>query len=115
MRPFPNRTSSMTVNKRELEQGIHIDLRNRLTYSGYLCLAQLLAAQKPVSHPEHHDEMLFIIQHQTTELWIKLVLHELAAVIRLVQQDQLEPCFKGLSRIKQIQMQVFNQWAVLET
>ncbi len=105
----------MTANKRELEQGIHTDLKGRLTYAGYLCLDRLLSAQKPLSAPPHHDEMLFIIQHQTSELWIKLVLHELAAAIRHVQQDQLEPCFKILSRIKQIQMQLFNQWAVLET
>ena len=105
----------MTANKRELEQGIHTDLKGRLTYAGYLCLDRLLSAQQPLSAPPHHDEMLFIIQHQTSELWIKLVLHELAAAIRHVQQDQLEPCFKILSRIKQIQMQLFNQWAVLET
>ena len=105
----------MTANKRELERGIHTDLRNRLTYSGYLCLDQLLAAQKPLSHPVHHDEMLFIIQHQTSELWIKLLLHELTAAIRHVQHDDLEPCFKILARVKHIQMQLFNQWAVLET
>ena len=105
----------MSGNKRELEKGIHTDLKGRETYAGYLSLDTLLAAQRPVSDPPHHDEMLFIIQHQTAELWIKLVLHELDAAIRHVQQDQLEPCFKGLSRIKQIQMQLFNQWAVLET
>ncbi len=56
----------MTANKRELEQGIQTDLRGRLTYTGYLCLEQLLSAQKPLSKPVHHDEMLFIIQHQTS-------------------------------------------------
>jgi tryptophan 2,3-dioxygenase len=105
----------MTANKRELEQGIQTDLRGRLTYAGYLCLDQVLSAQKPLSKPMHHDEMLFIIQHQTSELWIKLMLHELEAAIRHIQHDQLEPCFKILSRVKQIQMQLFNQWAVLET
>ncbi|HEV2212691.1 MAG TPA: tryptophan 2,3-dioxygenase family protein, partial [Gammaproteobacteria bacterium] len=105
----------MSGNKRELEQGIYTDLKGRETYSGYLCLDTLFKAQQPVSVPPHHDEMLFIIQHQTSELWMKLVEHELAAVIQLVQQDQLEPSFKGLSRVKQIQMQLFNQWAVLET
>ena len=105
----------MSGNKRELEQGIHTDLKGRQTYSGYLGLDTLLAAQHPVSRPPHHDEMLFIIQHQTSELWIKLVLHELDAAIRHVQQDSLAACFKGLARIKQIQMQLFNQWAVLET
>jgi tryptophan 2,3-dioxygenase len=105
----------MTANKRELENGIRTDLRGRLTYAGYLCLDQLLSAQKPLSKPVHHDEMLFIIQHQTSELWIKLTLHELEAALRSIQHDQLEPCFKILSRVKQIQMQLFNQWAVLET
>ena len=105
----------MTANKRDLEQGIQMDLRGRLTYSGYLCLDQLLSAQKPLSRPLHHDEMLFIIQHQTSELWIKLMLHELEAAIGFIRQDQLEACFKILARVKQIQMQLFNQWAVLET
>src|SRR5258708_33972883 len=59
--------------------------------------------------------MLFIIQHQVSELWIKLLIHELKAAIRYVQQDQLDPCFKILSRSKLIQMQLFEQWAVLET
>jgi len=105
----------MSGNKRELEQGIRTDLKPQETYSGYLKLDVLFAAQQPITRPVHHDEMLFIIQHQTSELWIKLVLHELDAAIRHIQQDQLEPCFKILSRVKQIQMQLFNQWAVLET
>ena len=60
----------MTANKRELERGIYTDLKDRLTYAGYLGLDQLLNAQHPLSSPPHHDEMLFIIQHQTSELWI---------------------------------------------
>lgn len=103
------------MSRRELEEGIHTDLRNRLTYSGYLDLERLLSAQHPLSKPEHHDEMLFIIQHQTSELWMKLILHELETAIRHVRADTLEPCFKILARVKQIQMQLFNQWAVLET
>lgn len=102
-------------NRRDLEAGIVTDLQDRLTYSGYLCLDQLLAQQKPLSDPAHHDEMLFIIQHQVAELWMKLLLHELAAAIRFVQQDRLDPCFKILARVKQIQQQMFEQWAVLET
>ncbi|HEY4127338.1 MAG TPA: tryptophan 2,3-dioxygenase family protein [Gammaproteobacteria bacterium] len=105
----------MSGNKRELEQGIRTDLKPQETYSGYLKLDLLFSAQQPISRPLHHDEMLFIIQHQTSELWIKLVLHELDAAIRHIQKDELEPCFKILSRVKQIQMQLFNQWAVLET
>ncbi len=102
-----------------LEPGIVTDLRDRLTYAGYLCLDTLLAAQKPLSGtastPPRHDEMLFIIQHQTSELWMKLMIHELQAAIRFVQADQLDACFKILARVKLIQKQLFEQWAVLET
>lgn len=100
---------------REIESGTHTDLAGRTTYDGYLCLDRILSAQKPLSDPPHHDEMLFIIQHQVTELWFKLIVHELRAAINHIERDQLEPCFKILSRIKHIQQQVFNQWAVLET
>ena len=86
-----------------------------MSYAGYLCLDGLLSQQRPLSEPTHHDEMLFIIQHQVSELWIKLLIHELQAAIAYVQQDQLDPCFKILSRAKLIQMQLFEQWAVLET
>jgi len=105
----------MSDNLRALESGIEIDLRDRLTYDGYLQLAQLLAAQKPLSDPPHHDEMLFIIQHQTSELWMKLVVHELRAAIAHLQRDELGPCLKILARVKQIQRQLFEQWGVLET
>ncbi len=101
--------------KRELEAGIYRDFADRLTYTGYLGLDDVLTAQHPLSDPPHHDEMLFIIQHQTTELWLKLILHELEAAIRFIQADDLEPCFKILARVKQVQTQLFNQWAVLET
>lgn len=101
--------------ERELESDIELDLKNRLTYSGYLSLDQLLSAQHPLSDPPHHDELLFIIQHQTSELWIKLMLHELGAARAYIRADQLEPCFKNLARVKLIQDQLFNQWAVLET
>jgi len=101
--------------QREFEPGIHTDLKGRLTYSAYLDLDRILSAQHPLSKPEHHDEMLFIIQHQTSELWMKLVIHELRAAIASVRKDRLEPCFKILARVKQVQRQLFEQWAVLET
>lgn len=82
-------------------------------YGGYLCLEPVLSAQRPKSN--QHDEMLFIIQHQTSELWMKLVVHELRAAIGYVQKDQLEPCFKVLARVKQVMRMLFEQWAVLET
>ena len=103
----------------ELEPGIVTDLRDRLTYGGYLQLPRLLAAQSPLSggdgEPARHDEMLFIIQHQVAELWMKLMIHELKAAIAHVRTDALEPCFKILARVKLIQKQLFEQWAVLET
>ena len=102
-------------NQRTIEPGIVLDLKDRLTYAGYLRLDRLLDAQEAQSKPAHHDEMLFIIQHQTSELWMKLMIHELTAAIRHLKADELSPCFKILSRVKQIQMQLFNQWAVLET
>jgi tryptophan 2,3-dioxygenase len=89
------------------------ELARDTSYGGYLRLDLLLAAQQPRS--SHHDEMLFIIQHQTSELWMKLLVHELAAAIAHVKADTLSPCFKILARAKQVQRQLFEQWAVLET
>jgi tryptophan 2,3-dioxygenase len=103
----------------ELEPGIITDLRDRLTYGGYLRLDRLLAAQEPLSGtdgvPARHDEMLFIVQHQVAELWMKLMIHELKAAILHVRADRLEPAFKILARVKLIQKQLFEQWGVLET
>ena len=97
------------------EKSVVTDFTDRMTYGGYLKLDKLLAAQAPLSTPPHHDEMLFIIQHQTTELWFKLVLHELRAALLHVQRDELEPCFKILARVKHIQAQLVGQWSVLAT
>lgn len=105
----------MEKNERPLEPGIVTDFSDRMSYAGYLHLPELLAQQRMLSQPEHHDEMLFIIQHQVSELWIKQLIHELSAAIKFVRHDQLDPCFKILSRAKLIQMQLFDQWAVLET
>ncbi len=100
---------------RELEPGIRTDLAHRMTYSGYLQLDRLLSSQHPLSNPPHHDEMLFIIQHQTSELWFKLAIHELRAGIEFLKAGNLEPCFKIIARVKNIQAQLYNQWAVLST
>src|SRR5690348_12178278 len=81
-KPFPEHRKSMTdSNQRELEAGIERDLEGRMTYASYLRLDSLLAAQRPVSDPAYHDEMLFIVQHHVAELWLKLVIHELRATI----------------------------------
>ena len=103
------------MNRREFEKSIHVDLSGSSSYSDYLCLGRLLTAQNPRSRPPHHDEMLFVIQHQTSELWMKLMIHELQAVLRNVRADQLEPTFKILARVGQIQRMLFEQWSVLET
>ncbi len=102
-------------NLRPLEEGITRDLHERISYGGYLKLDTLLAAQQPLSDPPRHDEMLFIIQHQVAELWLKLIVHELYAAISHLQVDELGPMQKNLARIKQVQRQLFEQWAVLET
>jgi len=102
-------------NRRHVEEGVTRDLRGRLTYAGYLDLEKLLDAQHPLSDPEHHDELLFIIQHQTSELWMRLIIHELAEVLSRLAVDDLGPAQKGLARVKQIQRQLFEQWGVLST
>jgi len=102
-------------NQRPLEASITTDFKDRLSYGGYLCLDKLLTAQQPLSSPMVHDEMLFIIQHQTSELWMKLVIHELRAAMEQLREDDLGPCQKMLARIKHIQKQLTEQWSVLET
>ena len=104
-----------TTNQRPVESSIVSDFSNRLSYSGYLSLEGLLAQQHPLSQPEHHDELLFIIQHQVSELWMKLLIHELTSAIDHLRHDRLPPTLKILSRVKLVQMQLFEQWAVLET
>jgi tryptophan 2,3-dioxygenase len=100
---------------RPFEPTIQQDFTNRMDYAGYLHLERVLNAQEPLSSPNHHDEMLFIIQHQTSELWMKLVIHELRAAIDHVQRDELGPCFKILARVKHVQRMLYEQWSVLET
>jgi tryptophan 2,3-dioxygenase len=89
--------------------------RDELSYEGYLNLEALLGAQRPLADPPNHDEMLFIIQHQVSELWFKLILHELEAAITCLKQDELARSIKILKRIKQVQHQLINQWSVLAT
>jgi tryptophan 2,3-dioxygenase len=103
----------MTENRRELEPSIHVELDKGSTYGDYLHLDELLAAQRPVTAV--HDEMLFIIQHHTSELWIKLLLHELDHAVKLIRADRLAESFKIFARVAHIQHMLFEQWAVLET
>jgi tryptophan 2,3-dioxygenase len=108
-------TASGDTRGDRYEQGIVTDFRRRMSYSGYLDLEHLLSAQHPVSTPEHHDELLFIVQHQTTELWLKLVLHELTDACGLLRDDLLQPALKRIARVKHIQRTLTEQWSVLAT
>jgi len=100
---------------RGLEESVRTDFRGAMSYGRYLDLERLLHAQHPMSHPEHHDELLFIVQHQTSELWLKLVLHELRAARQFLAGDQLEHALKCLARVKNIQRTLIEQWSVLAT
>ena len=100
---------------RPLEQGVRRDFREAMSYGDYLRLDLVLSAQQPLSDPARHDETLFIIQHQVSELWLKLMLHELREVRSLLASDDLSPALKGLARVKHIQHTLTEQWRVLAT
>jgi tryptophan 2,3-dioxygenase len=95
------------------DEAVHWDLSESLSYSQYLNLDKLLDAQHPLSY--QHDEMLFIIIHQVSELWMKLCLHELNATVACIRRDDLGPTFKMLARVSIIQQQLLHSWDVLAT
>src|ERR1700722_14883977 len=95
------------------DEAIHWDLGASVSYAEYLQLAKLLDAQKPLSY--EHDEMMFIIVHQTSELWMRLFLHELNGVLDCVRRDNLGPSFRMLERIARVQTQLTAVWDVLST
>src|SRR3954453_24250923 len=86
-----------------------------MSYGDYLRLDTLLSAQRPLSDPPQHDELLFIVQHQTTELWLKLLVHELRSARSLLAADELAPALKRMARVKHIQHTLADQWSVLAT
>ena len=100
-------------NYRELESSIHTDLKDRMTYGKYLNLSDILNAQELLS--DEHDEMLFIIIHQASELWLKLAGHELEAAIRNVRADNHRQAFKVIARVKLILNQLTQSWSILST
>ena len=116
-RPEPSDDAEQPVsgNTRRIEASVVTDFSDRMSYGGYLDLPTLLSAQRPISRPEHHDELLFIIQHQTTELWLKLVLHELETARYLLRADELAPALKCIARVKHSQRTLTEQWSVLAT
>jgi len=106
--PTPPSSADVIANEKA-----KLDFSGEMSYGDYLHLDELLGAQHPLS-PEH-NEMLFIIQHQTSELWIKLMLHELNAAIGSLRNDQLNPAFKMLARVGRIMEQLVHAWDVLAT
>ena len=92
---------------------VPVSFREGMSYSDYLALDKILNAQQPLSTA--HDEILFIIQHQTSELWMKLAIHELSATCRLIAADDLQPAFKTLSRVSRVLEQLNSAWDVLRT
>ncbi|WP_295693572.1 tryptophan 2,3-dioxygenase family protein [Lapillicoccus sp.] len=105
----------MATNERAIEPEVQRDFSRSMSYGDYLGLDQLLTAQRPRSEPPQHDELLFIIQHQTSELWLKLMLHELRSARGLLTTDELAPALKRLARVKRIQEVLTEQWSVLAT
>ena len=103
------------THERTIESGIVTDFTDKMSYGSYLQLDLLLSAQVPISEPVHHDEMLFIIQHQTSELWLKLMRHELMSARELIANDELQVALKRIARVKHIQRQLTEQWSVLAT
>ena len=100
-------------NYRELERSIHTDLKDRLSYGKYLHLPDILNAQHLLT--DEHDEMLFIIIHQASELWLKLAGHEIEAAIRNVRHEDFRHAFKVIARVKMILAQLTQSWTILST
>lgn len=94
-------------------ENVHWDFRSRMSYGDYLKLKPLLSCQEP--RTQEHDELLFIVIHQSSELWIKLCLHEIAASIDQIRKDELGPAFKMLSRVARIQASLIQSWDILST
>ncbi len=100
-------------NYRAMEDSIKTDFKDDMSYGDYLNLEQILSAQNPLS--DQHDEMLFIVIHQASELWLKLAGHEITAAISMLKQSEFGPAFKVISRVKQIFIQLTQSWNILST
>jgi len=95
------------------DEAVHWDLGSSISYGEYLQLEKLLAAQQPIS--SQHNEMVFILVHQVSELWMRLMLHELTAALECIRRDDLDPALKMLARISRTQTQLLTVWDVLST
>ncbi|MBX9967886.1 tryptophan 2,3-dioxygenase [Priestia aryabhattai] len=106
-------TNNKAPNAVELEKELQTDFQKAMSYGDYLHLDKILSSQHRLSN--HHDEMLFIVIHQASELWMKLILHEVTAAIQCIRGNNLETSFKMLSRVSRIQQQLIQSWSVLST
>ena len=113
MCPFSQNPASATPESIVHAERAQLDFSQSMSYGDYLQLDAILSVQKPLSPA--HDEMLFIVQHQTSELWMKLMLHELRAAIGHIAGDALQPAFKMLARVSKIMEQLVHAWDVLAT
>ncbi|MBD8514077.1 tryptophan 2,3-dioxygenase [Photobacterium sp. WH77] len=108
------------MDKNQTAPTLKVDLDNEkvhwdqdMSYGQYLALGPLLSCQHPVT--QQHDEMLFVVIHQVSELWMKLCLHEAYGAVENIRKDKLRPAFKMMSRMARIQSQMLNAWEVLAT
>ncbi|WP_374409055.1 tryptophan 2,3-dioxygenase [Hydrogenophaga sp.] len=111
--PYHDQPATSATEAIVRDEKAQLDFSRDMSYGDYLQLDAILNAQKPLSPA--HDELLFIVQHQTSELWMKLMLHELTAAIRNIADDQLNPAFKQMARVSKIMEQLVHAWDVLAT
>ena len=111
---MPELTSDKSARAVDLSgENVHWDLRESMSYADYLRLSELLACQQPLT--ERHDELLFVIIHQASELWMKLCLHEIGAAIRQIRADDLGPASKMMARVARVQVKLIQSWEILST
>jgi tryptophan 2,3-dioxygenase len=111
---MPELTSDKSDHAIDLSgENVHWDLRESMSYTDYLRLGELLTCQRPQT--DRHDELLFVIIHQASELWMKLCLHEVTAAIRQIRADDLGPAFKMMARVARIQVNLIQSWEILST
>ncbi|MER3445077.1 MAG: tryptophan 2,3-dioxygenase [Armatimonadota bacterium] len=101
------------MNKPNPAEGAYTDFKNNLSYGDYLALDELLSLQRPLTPA--HDEVLFIVIHQVSELWMRLIIHELSSAMKLLEQGVIDPSLKMLTRVCRAQEQMTNAWEVLKT
>lgn len=110
---FDTGAHHVSKTKQAFDENAHVDFSNEMSYGDYLDLSGLLSTQHPLS--DSHDELLFIVIHQSTELWMKLIIHEITGAIQAIRNDHVQSALKMLSRVSRIQAQMIQSWDVLST